>query len=118
MERERKSARAAGCWRTREETTSRRRGGDEGDAEGSARSERGKERRGDGRRETTEIDGIESEREAGETSRKEAKGKEGGEMKRRDLGDARMCARTCVCNAVHRTSRSRMESEARGGGEG
>lgn len=97
MERERKSARGWVLEDKGRTTTSRRRGGDEGDAEGSARSERGKERRGDGRRETTEIDGIESEREAGETSRKEAKGKEGGEMKRRDLGDARMCARTCVC---------------------
>lgn len=47
----------------------------------------------------TEIDGIESEREAGRV--------EAG-------GDANVY----VCNAVHRTSRSRMKAEEREGGEG
>lgn len=69
------------------------------------------ERRGDERR-NTEIDGIESEREAGETSRKGGNG-------RRDRNEETWVMRyVCVCNAVHRTSRSRMESEERGGGEG
>lgn len=70
----------------------------QGDAEGSARIGRSA-REGEERERWTKIDGIESERVVGRV--------EAG-------GDASVY----VCNAVHRTSRSRMEAEEREGGEG
>lgn len=60
-----------------------------------------------------EIDGIENEREQ--------KSEKTGE---RDGGKGGVCEcvwvhmYVCICNTVHRTSRSRMEAEEREGGEG